>query len=415
MSFWAGASVWAIGAGAIAGILLRPWGKPEWVWASGGAALLVAMRLIGVQAATDAIARGADVYAFLIGIMALAELARRERVFAWGADVLLRRAAGSQPRLFALVYIVGGVVTVLLSNDTTVVVLTPAVITALSRTDVDPLPYLFACAFIANAASFVLPISNPANLVVFDGRMPTLVPWLIAFGAASVAAIALTYGVHRLTARKSLQDAFRHEGGAADAPARSTVVAGALVGAAALLLVVAAALGWNLGVTALASAAVATFVLSVRNWDVGRSVIRHISWQILPLVAGLFVIVRALGASGATEAVRQLLSFSAPLSYAGNLVVAGGVTAADNLFNNLPVALAAGYTLSAMPVADRLANVTLVAVDLGPNFTVAGSLATLLWLIVLRRAGIEVTPLQFLRLGALVTLPALLAASLLVR
>lgn len=414
MSFWVGASVWAIGAGAIAGILLRPWGKPEWVWAAGGAALLVALRLIGVQAATDAIARGADVYAFLIGIMALAELARRERVFAWGADVLLRRAAGSQRRLFALIYIVGGVVTVLLSNDTTVVVLTPAVITALSRTDVDPLPYLFACAFIANAASFVLPISNPANLVVFDGRMPTLVPWLIAFGAASVAAIALTYGVHRMTARKSLQGAFRHEG-AADAPARNTVAAAALVGAAALLLVVAAALGWNLGMTALASAAVATFVLSVGNRDVGRSVIRHISWQILPLVAGLFIIVRALSASGATEAVRQLLSFSAPLSYAGNLVVAGGVTAADNLFNNLPVALAAGYTLSAMPVADRLVNVTLVAVDLGPNFTVAGSLATLLWLIVLRRAGIEVTPLQFMRLGAIVTLPALLAASLLVR
>lgn len=414
MSFWANAAVWGIGAGAIAGILLRPWGKPEWFWAVGGAALLVALRFISLGAAVDAIARGTDVYAFLIGIMALAELARREHLFAWGATVLLRRANGSQPRLFALVYAVGAVVTVLLSNDTTVVVLTPAVVAALSQTDADPLPYLFGCAFIANAASFVLPISNPANLVVFDGRMPTLLPWLAAFGAASVAAIGLTFGVHRMLAGGSLRRPFRYDA-EMESPSSTTMLAGVLVGSAAVLLVAAAALGWNLGLTALASAVAVTAILSVRNGDVVRSVALHVAWQIVPLVAGLFVIVRALSTSGATDGMRHLMAVSGPLSYVGNLVVAVGITAADNIFNNLPVALAAGYTLSAMPVAERLVNVTLVAVDLGPNLTVAGSLATLLWLIALRRAGIVVTPLQFLRLGAIVTLPALLAACLLVR
>ena len=41
-----------------------------------------------------------------------------------------------------------------------------------------PLPYLLICAFIANAASFVLPISNPANLVIYGSHMPPLLQWL---------------------------------------------------------------------------------------------------------------------------------------------------------------------------------------------------------------------------------------------
>jgi arsenical pump membrane protein len=68
-----------------------------------------------------------------------------------------------------------------------------------------------------------------------------------------------------------------------------------------------------------------------------------------------------------------------------------------------------------MHAPDSLAHATLVAVDLGPNLSVTGSLATLLWLMVLRRSDIEVTALEFLRLGVAVTLPALAAAVLLVR
>ena len=49
-------------------------------------------------------------------------------------------------------------------------------------------------------------------------------------------------------------------------------------------------------------------------------------------------------------------------------------------------------------------------VDLGPNLSVTGSLATILWLIALRREGLVVTAWQFLKLGALVMPPALILA-----
>ena len=83
-------------------------------------------------------------------------------------------------KLFALVYGVGTLVTVFMSNDATAVVLTPAVFATTKAAKVKaPLPYLLICAFIANAASFVLPISNPENLVIFRNHMHiTLIPIL---------------------------------------------------------------------------------------------------------------------------------------------------------------------------------------------------------------------------------------------
>src|SRR4051794_34783529 len=126
-------------------------------------------------------------------MMLLAELARREGVFNWLADVAVRSAGSSRSRLFDLIYAVGILVTVLLSNDATAVVLTPAVYAAATRARTNPLPYLLSCAFIANAASFVLPISNPANLVVYGKTLPPLLPWLRTFLAPSLVSIGVTW------------------------------------------------------------------------------------------------------------------------------------------------------------------------------------------------------------------------------
>ena len=159
--------VWSIAAGAIAGVIFRPREWPEAVWACLGAFFLVVLGLLPTGPALGAVAKGSDVYFFLSGMMLLAELARREGLFDWLAALAVQAAKGSQARLFTLLYIVGVLVTVFLSNDATAVVLTPAVYAAVKKARADVLTYLFICAFIANAASFVLPISNPANLVVY--------------------------------------------------------------------------------------------------------------------------------------------------------------------------------------------------------------------------------------------------------
>ena len=196
---------WTVAALATAGVIVRPFNLPEAIWAVAGAAVLVALGLISMPDALTGVAKGTDVYLFLFGMMLLAEIAREEGLFAWLAAVATSHAKGSARRLFLLTYGVGTIVTIFLSNDATAVVLTPAVAAAVHTAKAEqPLPYLLICAFIANAASFVLPISNPANLVIYGSHMPPLLHWLPAYALPSVVSIAATYLVLRWTQRGAL-------------------------------------------------------------------------------------------------------------------------------------------------------------------------------------------------------------------
>ena len=199
--------VWAICAAATAAVIMRPFRWPEAVWAVAGAALLVMLSLMPAGAALSAIGKGSDVYLFLTGMMLLSEAARVEGLFDWVAATAVIHARGSPTRLFAMVYLAGIVVTAFMSNDATAVVLTPAVYAAAKKGKADPLPLLFACALVANAASFVLPISNPANLVLYGGKMPPLGTWFASFALPSIASIAsimATFLMLRLVERNRL-------------------------------------------------------------------------------------------------------------------------------------------------------------------------------------------------------------------
>ena len=121
-------------------IFWRPRDIPEYVWAVAGAVLLVVFRLLPWGAAWTAVRAGTSVYCFLAGMMLLAELARQHGVFDWLAALAMEHAQGSQARLFMLVYGIGIVVTSLLSNDATAVLLTPAVLAVVRRAKTSPLP-----------------------------------------------------------------------------------------------------------------------------------------------------------------------------------------------------------------------------------------------------------------------------------
>lgn len=403
--------VWIIAVLTILAILIRPRGWTEALWACAGAGLLVAFRYLSPHQALLAAQRGTDVYLFLAGMMVLAELARRQGLFDWLAWHAVAASKGSQVRLFALIYGVGIAVTTLLSNDATAVVLTPAVYAAVKKARTATLPYLFICAFIANAASFVLPISNPANLVIFGKRMPPLMDWLRFFTLPSVVAIAATYVLLRFLVRRELQGEMEIDLEYPLLSSSGLLVAWGIAGTAVVLLT-ASALGTDLGLpTFLAALAVLAVILFTRQ-DALMPMVRHISWGILPMVAGLFVIVEGLNTVGAADDARNLLHAveSWPLITAG-LATAFGVAVLSNIGNNLPVGLFAGSAVQGDHVAAFLRNALVVGVDLGPNLSVTGSLATILWLIALRREGEHVSAWRFLKYGAVVMPPALLLAT----
>jgi arsenical pump membrane protein len=392
------------------GVIARPLRVPEYVWALTGAAVLVAFGLLSWRDAVAAAAKGTDVYFFLIGMMLLAEVARQEGLFDWLAAHAVHHAKGSARRLFLIVYAVGTLVTVFLSNDATAVVLTPAVYAAATAARVEPLPYLFICAFIANAASFVLPISNPANLVIFGAHMPPLGQWLYQFLLPSTASILVTYAALRFTQRHALRQEI-----AESVEMKPLSVGGQCVaigiGLTAAALLAASALDRQLGLpTFIAGTAVAVVVLLIGRrspWPV----LRDVSWGVLPLVAGLFILVESVEQTGVLRVIARMLHDAAAASPRETAIGAGAIVAfASNLLNNLPTGLVAATVSQNADVPLQVTGGLLIGVDLGPNLSVTGSLATILWLIALRREGEAVTAWQFLKLGIIVMPPALLAA-----
>jgi len=370
--------------------------------------------VLGPHEAVAALGRGVDVYLFLIGMMGLAAYARLGGVFDWIATVAVAAARGSRLRLLAIVYVAGIGTTALLSNDATIVVLTPAVIDALRRFEAPPPAYVMACALVANAASFILPIANPSNLLVFAGGMPALGTWLAIFGLPSVAALAITFAVLVAWFRADLRAPATVRATTAVATPHRTAVIVLLVVAA--IVVTTSARQGPLGLAAFACATAAWLIALARSRGEALRMLGRISWRVVVLTAALFVIVGAVNAHGGLAATRAALAwctaFAQPWS---QLAVGATIALASNVANNLPVGLSLGETLPLAHVAPPVLHAALIGVNLGPNATVNGSLATLLWLAIIQRERIDISPLRFAAVGTAATIPALAAAILLVR
>ncbi len=389
-------------------MLARPRNIPEVYWIGAGVCLLLVLRLLPFGIAARAVAKGMDVYLFLIGMMLLSELAREYGVFDWLSSAAVRHAKGSCSRLFLLVYGVGTIVTILMSNDATAVVLTPAILAAVRKSRAEPLPYLFVCAFIANAASFVLPISNPANLVVFQNGVPPLAHWLSWFAVPSAISIVVTFFVLRWLFRKQIEGpigcqvedhVLKHDG---------KLVLGGLL-ATVFTLLVASALGLDLGLPTCLTAMVVAALVSLKARNNPMPLLREISWTTLALVAGLFVMVDAVETIGATKYTEAWLRWTETLAAPMSAYISAFVVGlANNLVNNLPLGLFAGSTLQAVHAKSLTAASVLIGVDLGPNLAITGSLATILWLIALRKEQLHVSFWSFFKVGAIAMPLALL-------
>lgn len=404
---------WGICAASAAGVIARPFRWPEAIWAVAGAALLLVLGLMPADSAIGAVGKGLDVYLFLIGMMLLSETAREQGLFDWVAATAAIHARGSPARLFTLVYATGIVTTTFLSNDANAVVLTPAVYAAARKAKAEPLPLLFACALIANAASFVLPISNPANLVLYGSSMPPLGQWFGSFALPSLAAIVATFLVLRWAERKRLS-------GTCDCQIERTPLTtggkAALAGIAvtAIVLLIVSALDLQLGLPTIVAGLATTLAVCVLAKRSPLVLARKVSWSVLPLVAGLFVMVEALDRTGViaqvASAIRAATADPVPGAAAAGTVLAF----VSNLMNNLPAGLITSIAVAQAHPPRLMVDALLIGVDLGPNLSITGSLATILWLQAIRREGADVSFWQFLKVGA-VTMPLALIAALVAR
>ncbi|MDE3214465.1 MAG: anion permease [Bacteroidota bacterium] len=398
---------------SVAAMLIKPFDWPEAVWITGGALLLLITGLISPVLALKGVEKGQDVYYFLIGMMLLAELARQELLFDWLAAYACLHAGGSPRKLFILLYLVGILVTTFLSNDATAVVLTPAVAAAVRAAKVrTPLPYLLICAWVANAASFVLPIANPANLVVYGSKLPDLPYWLAHFSLPSVLAISITFFLLYSLQKKNLPAGEIDPVELPHLP-RGGVLTAVGIALTALVLLAVSYLKLPIGLPTLIAGIATAIVVSIHGRKGPKNIIKGISWSMIPLVAGLFVMVEALSRTGVVHWLNGWLNHQASHAPTATAWVSGILLGLiSNLTNNLPSGLLAAHMLHSGNLPSLIRSYWVIAIDLGPNLSITGSLATILWIAAVRREGIRVDAGFFLKLGALIMIPSLIAAFL---
>ncbi|MFC4907116.1 SLC13 family permease [Actinomadura gamaensis] len=387
--------------------VIRPWGWPEAVVAVPAAGVLVGTGAISWQHAVDEAARLGPVIGFLAAVLVLAQLCDDEGLFracgAWTA----RAAAGRPRRLLVLVFAVASLTTAVLSLDATVVLLTPVVFATAARLGARPKPHVYACTHLSNTASVLLPVSNLTNLLAFAAsgvgfaRFAALMalPWLAAVGAE--------YAVFRRFFAADLR------AGASAVPEEETsqqrdvpvfalaTVAGTLGG-----FLLASAVGIDPAWAAAAGAGVLAVRGLARRRTTPVALVRAASVPFLLFVLALGIVVRAVVDNGLADGLGRLVPAGASLP--ALLAIAAVAAVLANVINNLPAVLVL-LPLTA-PTGPGAVLAALLGVNIGPNLTYAGSLATLLWRRIVRHHDTDVRLGEFTRLGLLTVPLALVAA-----
>ena len=368
---------------------------PDWAVAAGAAALLVLAGSISAAGARDALEDLGPTVGFAAALLVLADGCRRAGLFAYFGAAMAAGARGRPRRLLGLVFLVAAGTTAVLSLDATIVLLTPVVFSTAARLRFSPRPHVYACTHLANSASLLLPVSNLTNLLAFDASGLSfarfaalmLLPWLVA--------IAIEWAV--------LARAFRSQLGVprhprtAEAPTDPPVFALAVLG---LTLV-----GFTV-VEPVWAAVAGALVLAVRERPSPRELAGAAEPGFLVFVLGLGVVVAAASDHGLRDAVDSLIPHGAGLPALITIAVLAAVVA--NLVNNLPATLIMLPAVAAGGAGPVLAM--LVGVNVGPNLSYVGSLATLLWRRVMH-AHDEPTDIRAFTVLGIRTVPAILLAA----
>jgi len=392
-------------------VLTRPRGLNEGVAALGGAILMLLGHVVAPLTALHVLTTNWDVFLFFLGMLTVTGLAEQAGIFSWLATRAAVLSRGSKLRLFVNVFLLGVLISTFLTNDATALILTPVVYSVVRLLDLDPLPYMFACTFIADTASLTLPVSNPINIVIGEHFGLTTTGFLRYLLAPSLLAILINIVIFTLLFRRRVTGRFDTSLlGKEETPAHPgffryaavvlvilavVFVAGGIVGVPAGVIAGAGALR-------LLGGAAAVGALDARRF------FRDFSWSIFPFVAGLFVVVRGIESVGLTKPIGKILTVGGGNAVIAALVSTGVSAVGTNLINNVPMALVLNTAVSATgtvhsAVGHALIYGSLLGCDLGPNLTTTGSLSTMLWLLLLRQRGVQVSSLQYLRLGLIVT------------
>lgn len=409
----------AILAATLALVLTRPRDIGEAWWAVLGGGLTLVLGLVSFEEAWEILRETEDALILLVGMMALSAVAEKAGFFDWAASLTARAGRGRVFLLYGFVFLVGTLVTTTLSLDATAIVLTPIVYGMVVRLRLSPLPFMFACVYTANTASLFLPISNLTNLLAYDRFDLGFVRFGLVMLLPGLLAVITNFAIFAFLFRNDLRGSYDMDKGSGFSAENRAFFGVAAAGIAGVLVAffIAPLFGVPIGLVALAAGAMAVAMSRIAGWVTLREVARSISWGIIFLVVGLFLVVRAVQNAGLAGLAETAFVAAAPGDSLFQILgIVFGSALGSNVINNVPMTVLSLATLEPLVANGTLDLVVVYAVvvgtSIGPNLTIVGSLATLIWLSIARERGLDITAKDYLRIGAIATPPILLAAAL---
>ncbi|MCL6731695.1 SLC13 family permease [Streptomyces neyagawaensis] len=382
----------------------RPFGLPEAVVAVPAAGIAVATGAVSLDHARDEAELLGPVLGFLAAVLVLAKLCDDEGLFKACGAWMARASAGRPQRLLGSTFVLASGITAVLSLDATIVLLTPVVFATVARLGARPKPHVYATAHLSNTASLLLPVSNLTNLLAFTAGGLTFTRFALLMAAPWAVAVAAEYVVFR----RFFADDLRMATPVEETVERPQMPMFALVTVLCTLagFVVTSALGIEPAWAALAGALVLSVRALVRRSTTPVALFHSISLPFLAFVLALGIVVRAVVDNGLADALGRVMpSGSGLLALLGVAALAALIA---NVINNLPAVLV--LVPLAAPLGTGAVLAVLLGVNIGPNLTYAGSLATLLWRRIVHHHDHDVDLGEFTRLG-LLTVPAALGSA----
>lgn len=392
-------------------MLTRPGGLSEAWFAASGAAVLVWRGILPLDAPVSAFADTADVLIFLAGMMVITGVVERAGVIEVVAERIAHVCGENVHTLYIAMFVLAAVVTATMSLDVTVIMVTPVLFAVTRRRGIDPIPFLFACAFVANIGSLILPVSNLTNLLLVNRLDLRFADFVQIMWLPNTVALLTTLALFLWLFRTQLQ-----EEASCDQPDAEIPVPGVAarswrncVGFATVAVIVGLLVVGFTERPIWIPAAIGAAVLLVASVLTRRITLRDLVYDLSPslyvFVIAMTMLVQAFNSQVLTDFV-----LPAPQLLAGQ-IASGTLLAglASNVINNVPATVIAGEVLSTVPPGPQevMAYAALVGANIGPALTTYGSLATMLWLSIIRKRGTSVSIGLYMRVS-LITVPVVL-------
>ena len=386
-----------------------------------GAGLLLAFKYITfgevfAGLAADTAVNPLKILVLFLSVTLLSIFLDETGFFRFLANAVLKKAGSSQIKLFTAFYLTISLVTVFTSNDIVILTFTPFLCYFAKNAKVDPLPYLISGFVAANTCSMLLIIGNPTNVYLATANGIDFLSYLKVMALPTLFAVAAAYAVMLLLFYKKLKQPI------AATPETIVIenkplltVSLILLSACTLLLAVSSYINAEMWLIALsaASALIVTAlcfgaVKRTSMKELGRS-LKRAPWELIPFVISMFVFVLSLEKYEVTAKLALLFGEN-------NVILIYGSASAlfSNLINNIPMSVLFSSILMNVSPAAAVSGIyaSVIGSNIGAFLTPIGALAGIMWLSILKQNGIDFNFLKFVKYGAIIAAPVLLASLL---